>query len=373
MEYREIQALNVRPSLLGFGCMRFPMGKDGSIDEEKALAMLDRAYTGGVNYFDTAYFYHDGKSEEFMNRALSRYPRESYYLTSKLPTVLIHSLDEAKRIYAQQVERLDRDYLDFFLLHNLNGARWREMQELGVVDWCLELQKQGAFRRFGFSFHGPYEEFEEILRAREWDCCQIQLNYMDVEEQAGQKGYELTEALGVPLIIMEPIKGGALAVPPQEVAEMFQAAAPGKSPSSWALRWVAGLPNVMTVLSGMSTMEQVEDNLATFDSFHPLDERERAVVERAAAAFRQRVRNGCTGCRYCMPCPTGVNIPGTFKLWNEWGMYQNRDRVRSKWKELQADEGPDRCVRCGACEEQCPQKLDIRGDLARAKEELEGL
>ena len=219
MERRAQKKLGVEPSLLGFGCMRFPTLEGGAIDEEQAMAMLDRAYQSGVNYFDTAYFYHNGKSEAFIGRALARYPRESYYLTSKLPTTLVHSLEDAKRIYAEQRERLQKDYLDFYLLHNLNGARWHEMLDTGVVDWCLERQAAGDFRHFGFSFHGSYEEFHEILTARSWDCCQIQLNYMDTEEQASLKGYRLTEELGVPLIIMEPVKGGSLAVALREVGE----------------------------------------------------------------------------------------------------------------------------------------------------------
>ena len=373
MEHRAQKKLGVEPSLLGFGCMRFPTLEGGAIDEEQATAMLDRACEGGVNYFDTAYFYHNGKSENFVGRVLARWSRESYYLTSKLPTTLIHSLDDAKRIYAEQRERLQKDYLDFYLLHNLNGPRWREMVETGVVDWCLERQAAGDFRHFGFSFHGSYEEFREILTARSWDCCQIQLNYMDTEEQAGLQGYRLTEELGVPLIIMEPVKGGALAAPPADVMEVFTALRPQASAASWALRWAASLPNVMTVLSGMSTMGQVEDNLATFNAFQPLSEAERAAVDRAAALFRQKVRNGCTGCRYCMPCPAGVDIPGTFRVWNDYAMYQNRDRARFKWKDMDEEERPHNCVGCGACEEKCPQSLPIRADLVRAGKELEGL
>lgn len=373
MEYREINRIDTRPSLLGFGCMRFPTLEDGSIDESLSIPMLDRAYRSGVNYFDTAYFYHEGKSENFTNRALAAYPRDSYYLTSKLPTVLVHSLDDAKRIFDEQMERLQRDHLDFYLLHNLNGNRWREMVKMGVVDWCLELQRQGVFRKFGFSFHGSYQSFEEILRARSWDCCQLQLNYMDTEEQAGIKGYRLTEELGVPLIVMEPVKGGALANPPQEVKDLLEAENPGVTASSWALRWVASLPNVMTVLSGMSTMEQVDDNLKTFTDFKPLTPQEQTVLGKAAERFKRRVKNGCTGCRYCMPCPAGVNIPENFKIWNEWGIYSNQERSKRSWGNIAPAARPEQCVDCGACEKQCPQELDIRGDLRRMQAEIEAL
>lgn len=373
MEYRNVKQIEARPSLLGFGCMRFPTLEGGAIDKVQSTAMIDRAYQAGVNYFDTAYFYHDGESEKFTNQALAAYPRESYYLTSKLPTTLVHSLDDAKRLFAEQMERLQRDYLDFYLLHNLNGYRWREMVKLGVVDWCLDLQRQGVIRRLGFSFHGTYKAFEEILRARNWDCCQIQLNYMDTEEQAGIKGYRLTEELGVPLIIMEPVKGGALANPPAEVMELFESRNPGATASSWALRWAASLPNVMTVLSGMSAMEQVDDNLNTFTEFKPLDAQEEVVLVQAAEQFNKRMKNGCTGCKYCMPCPAGVNIPGNFKVWNEWSMFSNHERAKTKWKETAPAARPSQCIGCGACEENCPQGLDIRGDLQRMQADMESL
>lgn len=187
------------------------------------------------------------------------------------------------------------------------------------------------------------------------------------------RGYRLTEELGVPLIIMEPVKGGSLAVPPDDVMAVFNTLRPEASASSWALRWAASLPNVMTVLSGMSTMEQVEDNLATFNMFQPLNEEEKAAVDRATALFREKVRNGCTACRYCMPCPVGVDIPGTFRLWNDWAMYQNKRRSKSGWKDMDDDKRPQLCVSCGACEAKCPQGLPIREDLARARQELERL
>ena len=373
MEYRNFSGVGREVSLLGFGCMRFPTLSDGGIDEAEALKLIDAAFAAGVNYFDTAYFYHNGASENFTNRALASNDRESYMLTSKLPTVMVHSLDDAKRLYAEQRDRLDRDYLDFYLLHNLNGQRFREMQEYGVLDWCLELQAKGEFKKFGFSFHGSYEDFEEILSARKWDVCQIQLNYMDTEEQAGMRGYALTEKLGVPLIIMEPVKGGNLANPPASVMEVFRSADSGRSAASWALRWAGSLPNVLTVLSGMSTAEQVTDNLATFNAFTPLTGAETAMMAQAAERFRAQVFNGCTACKYCMPCPAGVDIPGNFKAWNQYGMYQNVRDTLQRWNGMEDAAKAKNCVECGACEEACPQKISIRDDLKRAQEMLDAV
>lgn len=366
MEYRVFSNTEAPVSLLGFGCMRFPT-KDGKIDRAESRRMLDHAIAQGVNYFDTAYFYHEGESEDFIGQALSTYPRETYYLTSKLPTTLVKSLEDAKRIYAEQRARLVVDYLDFYLFHNMDAARWRLMCETGVLDWLLDLRNRGEIRHLGFSFHGSFADFHEVLTARPWDVCQIQLNYMDTEEQAGMRGYILTEERNVPVIIMEPVKGGLLASPPPGVLDELERLAPGRSAASWALRWAGSLPNVLTVLSGMSTWEQVEDNLETFGRFQPLDEREGQAVSMAAERFRTRVMNGCTGCSYCMPCPAGVDIPVNFRNWNELGIYGNEKRFAARWKDMEPSRRADACIGCGKCEEVCPQRLPIREDLKQMR------
>ncbi len=371
MEKRHIDKLGVDTSLLGFGCMRFPT-VDGKIDEKLSTEMLDMAYDAGVNYYDTAYPYHDKESELFVGKYLDSKPRESYYLATKLPVWEIHKLDDAKAMFAKQLERVHKDYIDFYLLHALDIERFRQMRDLGVIEYCEELKKQGKIRFFGFSFHDSYEAFEEIATYRDWDFCQIQYNYMDVNEQAGDKGYALTEKLGIPLVIMEPVKGGSLAKLPQDIMELL--VDKNASPASYALRFVASHPNVKVVLSGMSQPEQVQNNLDTFINFKPLSEEEEQSIVRIREAMNAKVRNGCTGCRYCMPCPAGVDIPGNFKIWNEYNIYDNKGALSWQWNESKGEKATaDYCRKCGLCETKCPQKINIRRDLATLEKEITDL
>ena len=364
MEYVNLEKLGVRPSRLGFGCMRFPTTPEGTIDEPRAMAMLDTAYRAGVNYFDTAYFYHNRTSEEFVGRALKRYPRESFYLATKLPLSLIHSLEEAKEIFEGQFRSLQVEYFDFYLLHCINQKNWKTTLENGLIDFLLEQQKQGRIRHLGFSFHDSYELFEEVLTYRDWDFCQIQLNYMDTDIQAGLKGYELAKGRGIPVIVMEPVKGGSLATLSEDICRRFRQARPDWSVASWAMRWVGSLENCRVILSGMSDEAQVEDNLATFDAFEPLSEREQEIVREVREAIRSRTFVGCTGCRYCMPCPFGVDIPRNFRMMNEHAMYTNDRQRMGTWKDMEEAERADNCRRCGKCEQACPQALPIRDRLA---------
>lgn len=375
MEYREMEKLGIRTSLLGFGCMRFPTNADGSINENEALAMIDKAYQAGVTYFDTAYPYHGGKSEEVTGKALARYARDSYYLATKLPIWEVKSVADAERIFQEQLKRLQKDYVDFYLMHALDAGSWKTVKELDLLGYCEKLRAEGKLKYLGFSFHDGYEVFEEILTAYPWDFCQIQLNYMDRDTQATLKGVELAKKLGIPMIIMEPIKGGSLAQLPYDgIDELFKKARPEASTSSWALRYVASFDNINVVLSGMSTMEQVEDNLQTFAHFAPLSKAEQDIVEQVADALRGRVQNGCTGCRYCMPCPAGVNIPKCFSIWNHYHIYENINETKWNWTQnIEASQKALNCVKCGKCEQACPQHIAIREDLARLQEELDSV
>lgn len=360
MYYRELAGLKV--SALGFGCMRFPV-KDGHIDEAEAEKMLMRAYENGVNYFDTAYPYHNMESEPFVGRVFSRLPRESFYLATKFPVWKPSTYEESKEIFDFQLNNLKSGYVDFYLFHAINRERWERVNELGLVPLFEEYQKQGRIRKLGFSFHGPYEDFEEILRARKWDFCQIQLNYMDTDVQAGEKGMKLAEELGTGVVIMEPVKGGSLAALPKEVSAPLRAIAPDATDASWALRFVAIYENAKVILSGMSTMEQLEDNLATMNQYRPLSKAEKSAVDGVAETLRARTNNACTACRYCMPCPNGVDIPRMFRIWNEHGRYQNDREAAWLYSQTSEAERADKCVGCGVCEPQCPQGILIRKDL----------
>ncbi|MDE6919285.1 MAG: aldo/keto reductase [Lachnospiraceae bacterium] len=375
MEYRKMENLGISTSLLGFGCMRFPTNADGSINEEEALAMIDRAYQAGVTYFDTAYPYHGGMSEVVTGKALARYPRDSYYLATKLPLWSVKTLEDVERIFSEQLERLQKDHVDFYLMHALGKDRWQFAKELDVLGHCEKLRAEGKIRYLGFSFHDNYEAFEEIITSYKWDFCQIQLNYMDKDTQATLKGVELAEKLGIPIVVMEPVKGGSLAnLPSEGINELFQKVRPGATASSWALRYAGSFDNVKVVLSGMSTMEQVEDNLSTFAGFEPLSDEEQAVIEKVSDALRSRVQNGCTGCRYCMPCPAGVDIPRCFGIWNQYHIYENVNEARWNWKNgINEANKASNCVKCGKCEQACPQHIAIREDLARLQAELDGI
>ena len=363
--------MGITTSLLGFGSMRFPLTPEGAIDKIRAEGMIDFAIKAGVNYIDTAYPYHGGTSEAFVGKVLKKYPRKSFFLATKLPCWQVKTLDDAKRIFAEQLERLQVEYVDFYLLHSIDGETYDKMVSLGIVTYLEELKKKGKIRHIGFSFHGIYEDFERIIQSQAWEFCQIQYNYLDTEEQAGTKGYLLAEKLGVPVIVMEPIKGGSLASLSPDLQHILNELDAKATPASFAMRWVGSHPYVKVILSGMSSIEQVSDNLRTFSGFKKLSEKEYIALDEIGDTMRGRVGNGCTGCKYCMPCPFGVDIPGNFALWNRFRMFQNYDMVKKEWENpAKQDSRPQACTECGRCVPLCPQNINIPEDLKRMHSEL---
>lgn len=370
MEYRNFKKLNIKPSLLGFGCMRFPTLENGEINEKEAEAMIDKAIEHGVTYIDTAYPYHNGDSEPFVGKVLKKYNRNDFFLATKLPIWNINSEDDVKRIFNEQLERLDVDYVDFYLLHALDNSKWEKVLKYNIINIIEELRNEGKIKYIGFSFHDEYDVFEKIAKYYPWDFCQLQLNYMDMDIQAGMKGIQLCTELELPVVVMEPIKGGSLASLPNDVAKLFKNYHPDNSLSSWALRYVGTLPAVKVILSGMSTMEHVNDNLATFDEFKKLDETELALVDKVTKTLKAKMKNGCTGCAYCMPCPFGVDIPGNFKYWNNRFIYDDPATFQTKWHNMVDEKKASQCKQCGKCETMCPQHIHIRDDLKRVVEDM---
>ena len=347
-------------SLLGYGCMRFPE-KDGQIDKEQATALIDRAIAGGVNYFDTAYPYHGGKSEGFLKEALiGRYDRSSFFLADKMPLWDLKQTADLQKTFVIQLERLGTDYVDYYLLHALSANLWKKAKELGAPQFLEHLKSQGRIRHAGFSFHDSPEVLREILDSCTWDFVQLQINYYDWRHGRADEMYALCQERGLPVIIMEPVRGGSLARINKDMARIFQLIHPDASIASWAIRYAASLPQVATVLSGMSSMEQLEDNLASLSPLSPLTPAEYDAVERAMDVMDALPVTGCTGCRYCKDCPKGLDIAHLLACYDNFIKFDDDYHIRQRYlKDTPPDKQGAACVACGACMKVCPQHLEI--------------
>ncbi|GHU96252.1 aldo/keto reductase [Bacteroidia bacterium] len=386
-------------SLLAFGCMRFPLVEPGKpeIDEAQSMEMIDYAYKHGVNYFDTAWFYHQGLSELFVGKALSRYPRESYYIADKMPGRAVESLAHAQEIFETQLKKCQTDYFDFYLLHSVGKPEdyTRVYEQYGVLKYLLEEKAKGRIKRLGLSFHGDRKDFTWFLDKHKWDFVMIQANYFDwggvgedaLQNNANKRGlgdgeylYNEVEKRGMACMIMEPVRGGMLATLNPDARKVFNDADPKRSTASWAVQWIASKPNVLTVLSGMSNMAQVKDNVKTLaqGNFHPMTDQEYQTVNKAMVAFQRVKPVPCTECEYCMPCPADVNIPMVFKHYNQCVSDSNvpdlaapRDKAfKQKRKAFLASQlgidakwRADRCTACNHCLPLCPQHIPITNKI----------
>lgn len=375
MKYRAMGKLGIQTSAFGLGCMRFNgnASGDSAIDEKKAISLIRRAIDGGVTYLDTAYVYLGKTSEIVVGKALRDGYRDRVTIATKMPKEAVKDRASMEALLEEELKKLQTDHIDFYLMHGINREKWDYFKSIGAPAFFDDMKKAGKIRYKCFSFHGSYEEFEYILTDYDWDLVQIQYNFMDVNNQAGAKGLALAGKLGIPVVIMEGLLGGRLAKAPSNVQALYDAFPVKRSPVEWAFRWLCNHPEIAVVLSGCNEAEQIDQNLKIFDTVEPgiMSPEELRLMEDVRAAYISRTKIGCTGCRYCMPCPNGVNIPGLFSSWNEVSLYDTDPRWDWGLKRIrESDSGPDRCVRCGACEAACPQHLNIIESLQQAWGEL---
>jgi len=374
MQYRRFGRLDWKASALGFGCMRFP-SPDGNrfssnFDEAESMHMVRHAIDNGVNYLDTAYVYHDGQSEILLATALKDGYREKVKLATKLPVWMVESAADFDRLLNEQLVKLQTDHIDFYLLHALSRSRWREtVLKHDLLTRAEAALADGRIGHFGFSFHDENEAFEEIVNGSDmWSFCQIQYNYMDTENQAGTRGLKLAAERGLAVVVMEPLMGGRLADPPKDVREVMESFPVRRSPVEWALQWLWDQPEVSVVLSGMSTMSQVEENLIYADrsAVGSFSHAEQALIAEVREKYSARIAIPCSKCNYCMPCPNGLHIPANFEFFNYAHLYDNVADAQFRYKLFLAEaQRASACIACGLCEEMCPQGIVISEKMAK--------
>lgn len=373
MQTRYMPKIDTTVPLLGFGCMRLPT-TDGKIDYPKAQTMIQKAYENGVNYFDTAYMYIGSQSEGFLGDTLTKYPRDSYYLTTKFPVGWCETVEDIDRIFNEQLTRCKADYFDFYLLHALDKEKFEKVKEFGIYEKMLEYKKQGKIRRLGFSFHDKPDVLDAITDTYQFDFVQIQFNYLDWVQQDAERAYKILEKKELPIVVMEPVRGGFLHNLPDAMTKVFKEKDPNASNASWALRWVANHPQVKVILSGMSTMEQVEDNLEILSNFKPLTEDEVQTIEKVRDMLLSQPTVPCTGCEYCMSeCPMGIEIPKIFKAYNDYTQSLDVGKMKREYREIPDENKAPSCISCGACVSKCPQHIEIFTEIAKIHDMIQKL
>jgi len=385
MRYRKIGKTNLEASILGFGAMRLPMvGDPGGlagfdpkipIDEARAEKIVQYALDKGVNYFDTAYVYHGGKSETFLGKIL-RPVRTRVLIASKLPVWSIQKTEDFERLFQEQLGKLQTDYLDVYLIHGINGIIWEKMKRLGALEFLDKLKADGRIRAAGFSFHDEIKVFKQIIDAYAWDVTQIQYNFYDQDYQAGREGLRYAAGRDIGVVVMEPLRGGKLVNKiPDEVQKIWDEAEVKRTPAEWGMRWVWNHPEAAVVLTGSSTFEQIKENIDIVKDAEPnsLTAVELALFDRAREVYRSKLKIDCTSCAYCMPCPNGVDIPSNFQLYNEIFLSDDKEFSPFFYNNMmdKSQQGAN-CIECGECMEKCPQKIDIIKELKEAVKILSG-
>lgn len=377
MKYRKFGKLGIEGSAFGLGCMRFNGAASGDsvIDENKAISLIRRAIDGGVTYLDTAYVYLDKTSEVVLGKALLDGYRDKVTIATKMPLEAVNSYEDMEALLDSELKKLQTDHIDFYLMHGINKEKWLKFKEIGADRFFEDKKKEGKIRFKCFSFHGSYEDFEYIIKDYDWDMVQIQFNFMDIDNQAGEKGLKLAGEMNIPVVIMEGLLGGKLAKAPSNVQALYDAFPVKRTPVEWAFRWLCNYPEIATVLSGCNEAEQIDDNLKIFDSVEAniMTDDELKLMSDVRDAYNARTKIGCTGCRYCMPCPGGVDIPRVFAAWNECSLYDIPPAHSWHYQELKRlGQTPENCLSCKACEKKCPQGLNIVDSLKQAWNELNG-
>ena len=375
MKYRTMGKLGIQTSAFGLGCMRFNGAASGDsvINEEKAIRLIRQAIDGGVTYLDTAYVYLDKTSEIVLGKALRDGYRDRVNIATKMPAEFVHNREEMEALLESELKKLQTDHIDFYLMHGINREKWEYFKLIGAPEFFDDMKKAGKIRYKCFSFHGPYDKYESILKDCDWDMVQIQYNFMDINYQAGTKGLELAGSLGIPVVIMEGMLGGRLAKAPDNVQALYDAFQVKRTPVEWAFRWLCNHPEVSVVLSGCNEAEQIAENLRIFDTVEAgiMTAEELQLIDDVRAAYISRTKIGCTGCRYCMPCPNGVDIPGVFSVWNNFSLYQIDPKTDWCMTTIRKNgSGADKCIACGACEAACPQHLSIIEGLQDAWKDI---
>ncbi len=383
MLYRKIGKTDCEASVLGFGCMRLPMleqknppkdfiERQRAVDEEKALEMMDYAIKNRINYFDSAYMYHAGNSELILGKAIKG-KRDKLIITTKSPVMMIQKHDDFDRILDEQLKKLGTDHLDFYLLHGIARETWEKAKSLKVFNFLDRMQKDGRVRYAGFSFHDKTDVFKDIIDSYPWAACQIQYNYFDENYQAGKEGLKYAASKGIGVIVMEPLRGGRFTRRiPDAVQKIWDSTDVKRSPAEWGLRWVANHPEVSVILSGMTAMEQLKENISIADAFKPnsLTKKELGIINKVVSTYKELMAVDCTGCNYCMPCPNGVNIPMIFSLYNDVVMFKDEMPVIMYNTMMGPGQDAANCVECGECEKKCPQHIEIIDNLKDAHKAL---
>ncbi len=361
--------------LLGFGCMRLPL-KGKEVDVAEVEKMVDYAMKHGANYFDTAYMYMDGKSENVMGKVLKQYKRSDIIIADKSPLVFMHTKDDVKRIFEQQLkEKVDTDYFDFYMVHNINGNSYDTYKNFEVYEQLLDFKRQGLIKHLGFSYHGDVEMLKDVVKEHKWDFCQLQMNYFDWESGVNSKGqYEIAKAANLPMIVMEPLRGGNLcSLPPKAVTELKEKM-PNETQASYALKWIAGKSGILTVLSGMSNLKQMKENIATFENFKPLTQDEEDFSKKLVTIIKLQSEIACTSCRYCLElCPNGIAVPEIFSLYNQYKADKNPWLFSTYYNNIPEKARADKCTQCGLCKKNCPQNLDIPTLLKKVDSEIKSI